>query len=284
MQSVPDEFRSYLKTQGLTESSTDLYTVDARNFLSWLEGRCLPIEEIIPDDIKDWINMLANSSLSPSTQQRKLASIRKLFLFLMRTGRAKSNPAQLVRIHRVGRRAPAHRADPRILEALEQSVPYKFSERDEAMIALLSKGGLRVSEIESLRCKHITQTDDGVEIKIENGWPRIVVIRGEHGDRIHRYRLALEKSGRTDTDPFFCNHSNQPICRQAIWATLFRRSERLGIPVLNPASLRNLFIQELVNSGQTCEQIARKAGLRHTDSLRIYRSDRPASVSVTAPM
>src|SRR5690606_38744610 len=93
---VLTEFDRDLRARGAAERTRRAYGVDLGAFAAWAAEQGLDPEGLRHRDVRRFAAGLSSAGAAPSTVARKLAAIRGLFGFLVRTGRAGQNPAELV--------------------------------------------------------------------------------------------------------------------------------------------------------------------------------------------
>src|ERR1700709_112325 len=82
-----------LSGRGAAERTRKAYAVDLGQFVDWVGER--PPKDLRHRDVRRYAAGLSSAGAAPATVARKLAAIRGLFDFLVRTERAGQNPAEL---------------------------------------------------------------------------------------------------------------------------------------------------------------------------------------------
>src|SRR6476646_297891 len=88
------EFDRDLRRRGLADRTRRAYGVDLGQFVEWI-GERAPAE-VRHRDVRRYGAGLSSGGAAPATVARKLAAVRGLFDFLVRTERVGQNPADLV--------------------------------------------------------------------------------------------------------------------------------------------------------------------------------------------
>ena len=83
-----------LRGRGMAERTRQAYGVDLGQFVEWAGERAPG--DIRHRDVRRYAAGLSSEGMAPATVARKLAAIRGLFGFLVRTERVGQNPADLV--------------------------------------------------------------------------------------------------------------------------------------------------------------------------------------------
>jgi integrase/recombinase XerC/integrase/recombinase XerD len=140
-----------LAARGSAERTRHAYGVDLGQFSAWCAERGLEPEGVRHRDVRRYGAGLSAGDAAPSTVARKLAAIRGLFDFLVRTERMPANPADLVSSPKRDGKLPkvlSHEQMSDLLERIPASTPLEL--RDRAMLELAYSCGLRCEEIVNL--------------------------------------------------------------------------------------------------------------------------------------
>lgn len=161
----------------------------------------------------------AKQGIAPSTAARKLSSLKQFCLFLQSEGLRKDNPAHSLRGPKQGRPLP------KILSEADVDALFKAAETDVSpkgvrflcLLEILYAGGLRVTELVTLKKNAIGRRDGCLMIKGKGGRERLVPLTGAA-------QRAIEKwvSVRDDTLPA------QAIAKDRAKSFLFPSGSKLG--------------------------------------------------------
>jgi integrase/recombinase XerC len=167
-------FEKWLRDdQDRSELTVSAYLVDIQNFATWFEqtsGRGAQLERITPTDIKDYRAWLQTAQeQKPSSVNRRLAALRSFFKWAVQEDRVGRNPLNGLKPLRQQEAPPRWlelQAEHKLQQALELHAPVVSAEtelrpferlqyRDVAMVVLMWKAGLRVSEVTALDRRHV---------------------------------------------------------------------------------------------------------------------------------
>ncbi|HEX9967742.1 MAG TPA: site-specific integrase, partial [Solirubrobacterales bacterium] len=85
-----------LRARSAAERTRRAYGVDLGQFVEWARGRGAEPGEVRHRDVRRYAAALSAAGAAPASVARKLAAIRGLFDFLVRSERLGQNPADLV--------------------------------------------------------------------------------------------------------------------------------------------------------------------------------------------
>ncbi|HZO05822.1 MAG TPA: tyrosine-type recombinase/integrase, partial [Solirubrobacterales bacterium] len=253
-----------LRARGSAERTRRAYGVDLGGFVEWVGPQGLGPTDVRHRDVRRYAAGLSTAGAAPATVARKLAAIRGLYGFLVRTERAGSNPAELVSSPKRAEKLPSVLSTEQmrsLLERIPAGTPLEL--RDRAMLELAYSCGLRCEEIVNLDVGAVDFESEQVRVLGKGSKERILPI-GEPAQRaLERYlqkgrralatepreqALFLSKSGR--------RLSNSDVTRRL---GLWTREAALAAGV-SPHSLRHSFATHLLEGGADLRTIQELLG------------------------
>src|SRR5204862_5543760 len=125
---------------------------------------------------RDFLNHLyTERELSKSSVSRKLACLKTFFKFMVREGRLKANPAELITSPRLPKKLPSYLGEAEAAAMIEMPQGTTLKDlRDRAMLELLYASGLRVSELVGLNEDEIDLRQETVSVLGKGNKERIV--------------------------------------------------------------------------------------------------------------
>src|ERR1043166_9165021 len=94
--------------RAVSEHTRSSYKFDLRGFEAFLKLRKIGFRSIDHLVIRDFLGHLYERKLEKSSVARKLACLRTFFKFMVRDGRLKSNPAELISAPRLPKKLPSY--------------------------------------------------------------------------------------------------------------------------------------------------------------------------------
>ena len=149
MSNLLEDYESYLTTEKKASANTvSSYLRDVHQFAQEMEERDVPLDEVLPRDVEDYIRGLTRRGKSAATVTRSVASIKSFYNCLLSRGLVESNPARNVTAAKVERKLPQILTSREVELFLEQPDCSDLKGyRDRAMLELLYATGIRVSEL-----------------------------------------------------------------------------------------------------------------------------------------
>ena len=284
-----DRYADHLRTQrGLKPSTVRNYTNHARDFLTDREHRAggLALETLDVAAINDYM-LRESRRLSASSMQAAAGVLRSLLRFLHVEGLIDRDLAVAVPTVAKWRLASLVRAADatfvmRLLAACDRGM--SIGRRDWAILILLSRLGLRISEVAALRLDDLD-------------WRAGELVISGKGDRKERLPLPVDV-GEAIVDWL---HDGRPDCRSrlvfirsrsphvglnptSLNGVVHRACERAGLPALTAHQLRHTAATEMLRAGAGLREVGQVLRHRGSEVTSIYaKVDRRALADLVQP-
>jgi site-specific recombinase XerD len=261
-----------LRARGAAERTRRAYGVDLGQFVAWAEERAPG--DVRHRDVRRYAAGLSSEGAAPATVARKLAAIRGLFDFLVRTERIGQNPADLVSSPKREEKLPRVLSAEQVRELLER-IPARtpLELRDRAMLELAYSCGLRCEELVNLDLGALDFETEQLRVLGKGSKERLLPVGEPAQQALRRYAergrqalagdpreraLFLSKSGR--------RLSNSDVTRRlGLWV----REAALAAGV-SPHSLRHSFATHLLEGGADLRTIQELLGHASISTTQVY--------------
>lgn len=263
------DFLTYIQDQGKSQLTAKTYRYSLGIFNEWLLQNGGDISKLTRVDVQLFIQYLESKGNSASTINNRFAAITQFARFI-------GNPDIIENI-RVPQVRQAKNIAPESLERTERNnllrgVERKDNPRDIAIVNLLIRTGIRVSELVALDRSDVVIGERSGSITVRNG-------KGNVSRRVPlsaEARLYLSKylDTRDDNDPaLFLSNYRQRISVRAVQHML----SNYGV---HPHALRHTFAKELVSKGVDITTVADLCG--HADINVTRRYSKPTEKDLEA--
>jgi integrase/recombinase XerC/integrase/recombinase XerD len=262
------------RTRGIAERSRRAYAVDLGQFAEWARGRGIAPRAVRHRDVRRYGAGLSGEGAAPATVARKLAAIRGLFDFLVRTERIAQNPADLVSSPKRDQKLPQVLSGEEmrtLLERIPARTPLEM--RDRAMLELAYSCGLRCEEIVLLDVgSHDFETEQ-LRVLGKGSKERLLPV-GEPAQRALRTYLERGRGALVGDDrerALFLSKSGRRLSSSDV-------TRRLGLWVreaalaggISPHSLRHSFATHLLEGGADLRTIQELLGHASISTTQVY--------------
>ncbi len=268
------EYDRELRTRGAAERTRRAYAVDLAGFVEWAEPQGLAPGDVRYRDVRRFAAGLSAADAAPATVARKLAAIRGLYGFLVRTERAGHNPAELVSSPKRGESLPKVLSSEQmrsLLERIPARTPLEL--RDRAMLELAYSCGLRCEEIVNLDLGAVDFESEQVRVLGKGSKERQLPV-GEPAQRaleryLQRGRHALAAEPREQA--LFLSKSGRRLSPSDVTRRLglWTREAALAAGV-SPHSLRHSFATHLLEGGADLRTIQELLGHASISTTQVY--------------
>ena len=229
-------------------------------------------------DLSDHIRWLSRErGYEPSTVTRHLATVRVFFRWLHATGSIARDPARLLERPTLWKRLPGAMTAKQMQSLVEFPSPADgpLWLRDRAMLELMYGGGLRASEVCTVKVNDFHETLGALAVTGKGGKQRVVPIGVPAIEWTKRYltecRPTLVRAGTTrDAFRLLLSFSGRPLDRVAVWQLVKKNAARAGLADVHPHTLRHSFATHLVQGGADLRVIQELLGHASITTTQIY--------------
>lgn len=263
---MEEKFIEYMKEERLSENTYNSYASDIRIFKSYyIDSYGEELKELIHSDVKMYLNYLYKNNIAPTTINRKVAALKEYNLFLISAGIQKDvviSDKDYIKVQKS--MIPKALPDKQSINKLyhSASIDPKHAKRDYCVIVLSANGGLRASEIVSIRLVDIKLEERLIYIIGKGNKFRQVVISNIMYDALVEY-LKEREAINTENPYLFLGQKNintkEPMKRNFCNRILSKYTEECKIAKINPHKLRHLFCTNALKAGYTIIQVANQA-------------------------
>jgi len=231
------QFKDYLLSDGIGIAKIGRYMLDAKKFCLMLNK---PVKDATETDIRKVIGDIEQSELAPETKRCFKVFVRKFYRFLHGVTKKGEYPSAVGWIS-----LAMSQKDRKMPEELLNESEFKDliracdNIRDKALISALAESGARVSEIGTMKIKHVSFEIHGARLSItgKTGARKILVI----GSTPYLQQWINSHPFNDDPDAFlWYNPRGGLLCYNRITAVLKKAARKAGIKKrIHPHLLRH---------------------------------------------
>jgi len=271
-----EAFEEYmLREKNYSILTTRAYIDDVQKFKKFLKNEldCDVLEEVNYGQIRSWIVHLSNNNLSNISINRKIASIRAFYRFMIKIQEIQYNP--LIK-HR-SLKFPKKKQIPFSEKELNNILEVEFSEdfdgiRNKLIIEMFYVTGIRRSELINLRQKDIDFSTKTIKVIGKRNKERILPLLENVLELAKKYLNERSKLNNiTDKDYFFLTKKGVKIYDLLVYRTV---KKYLGYvsskSKKSPHVLRHSFATHLLDNGADLKSVKELLGHSSLSSTQIY--------------
>jgi len=272
---IIDEFIDHLWLEdGLSKNTLNSYRFDLELFIGWLDKSLKKnILDTSQVDIQQYLSLKFTTSKSRSIS-RLLATLRRLFRYLLRQNKIKIDPTLEIQSPKLPKSLPKSLSEEDV-ELLLDAPDLKTNAglRDKAMLELLYACGLRVSELVNILLTELSMTEGVIRITGKGNKTRLVPMGEEAVDWIKKYidesRNVILK--QRVSKYLFITIRGGAMTRQAFWYLIKRYSIIANIKKpMSPHVMRHAFATHLLNHGADLRVVQMLLGHSDISTTQIY--------------
>ena len=224
--------------------------------------------------LRSFLSYLAESSYSPATMARKIATLRSFYKWLERNRVIDTNPMTLIRTPRQKKRLPKA-IDVEQVEKLLSAPNDKtlLGSRDRAILETLYSTGIRVSELVGINFGDIDETGQAIVIRGKGRKERIVPLGTHAMTALSHYIETLKVNDIPNNieDPLFVNKHTTRLSTRSVRRKVSKYLEQVGLdPSISPHTLRHSFATHLLDNGADLRSVQELLGHQSLSTTQVY--------------
>lgn len=259
-------FENYLINERQVSSNTvKSYLNDLNDLVSFINYEDKSLTEIDYFALRMFIAYLYDKGLSKSSIERKIATLRSFFKFLIKRGLIEDNPARMIKFPKKDKKLfTVFDIDTifSLLELPDKETPSGI--RDALILEFLYGTGVRVSELVNIKFDDIDFGGMRVRIFGKGKKMRVIPLSDYIMDLIKRYlsvREDIVQKGVVNTDHLFINKFGTALTDRSVRRIVDKYLKKAGLPLnYSPHSFRHTFATHLLENGADLRTIQKLLG------------------------
>ena len=281
-----DKFIRYIKFEKRYSNHTVIaYQSDLYQFIEFLNNpenqipapsaTILHPSQINHFHIRSWMVSLMDQKIIPRSIDRKIATLRKYFKFLVQEGEITINPTAKINTPKVPKNLPVIVEDTRLIQMLDENEVFKndFSGlRDNLIIEMLFGTGMRLSELLGIKETDINLYEGTVKVLGKRNKERIIPINNELKLLLARF-LEVKKNQQfyNNSLTLIVTNTGAEAYPKLIYNTVHKYLSYISTQdKRSPHVLRHTFATSLLNNGADLNAIKELLGHANLSATQIY--------------
>lgn len=267
-----DHFIAELAQQSLSTHTLAAYKRDLSLFSQWLATD--QILQVNNKRLDQWLND-SHNTVSISTINRRIATLRKFYQWATELGHINHNPASHLRTIKNQKAQQDPISSDQVyalLHAPDLNSP--LGVRDQSMLELLYATGLRVSELVDLQLSQLQSEQHLLRVMHPNQQAeRLIPLSPETVACLELYISQARPLilNNRQSDALFVSTHGSHMTRQAFWLIVKKYAHKANITnALSPHGLRHAFATHLLNNGADLKIVQLLLGHKNPSTTQIY--------------
>lgn len=267
-----DFFLSYLQNEKRLSPHTVLgYKIDLLQFSAFL--KTTPPLQAQHQDIREWIVHLSEDKVKNSSINRKIASIKSFYKFLVQRKKLEIDPTALIKTLKTPKRLPTF-IEEKNAANLFDSIEYHedfAGIRDKLLLELLYGTGIRLSELIHLKESDLDLVGKRIKVLGKRSKYRIIPLHKTLEELLGKYlQLKNDKTAMSSDFLLVTDKRNQ------LYPVFVQRKVKHYIEQIStvhkksPHVLRHTFATHLLNRGADLNAIKELMGHANLSATQIY--------------
>lgn len=275
MSSSTEAYLAYLDAvRSLSPRTIEAYRDDLCLFEASCEAAGRTVEDAEPADAREFVAGLVRAGYATASVNRALSAVKGFYRYMVRYGKAGSNPAKDVESIPAARTLPGFMFEADMSEFLDRAPGEGAAgARDRAIFETLYSTGCRVSEAAAMLVKDLDLARRRVKVKGKGGKERIVFLSEPAVGAIRDwlpYRASWIKAD-CPTERLFLNASGGPLSVRGIAYLVEKGFSRAGSRTrLSPHGFRHSFATHLVGGGADIRVVQAMLGHENISTTQVY--------------
>ncbi|MEN9297221.1 MAG: hypothetical protein RJA42_1490 [Bacteroidota bacterium] len=251
----------------LSSHTITSYSTDLEQFTAFINPT--ELQQVQAMDVRKWLISLSDDSLQNRSINRKLATLRTFYKYLLRTGKITENPMTSIRMVKTTKKIPHFVRESEMENLVENRIiATNFSEaRDELILFLLYGTGIRLAELISLQNSQVNLAAKTIRVIGKRNKERMIPIPAFLVELIETYRqfCPFENAHLLLTD------KGEPLYPMFVQRLVKKNlGEFSQLEKLSPHVLRHTYATHLLNRGADLNAIKELLGHANLAATQVY--------------
>lgn len=277
MKTNKDAFRDYLLLEKKYSPHTvGAYLNDIVSFESFVSESFDQdnIDAVNYSQVRSWIVFLVDQDVSNVTVNRKMASLKAFYKFLLKSKQIEVNPMLKHKSLKTPKVVQVPFSEKELKDLLvEIEVPVGFEEvRDKLVVEMFYVTGMRRAELIHLMIKNVDRSAGVIKVLGKRNKERIIPILPIIQNQIDSYiRERDDLENIIDSDYFFISKKGLKLSESFVYRLINSYFSRVSEKVKkSPHVLRHTFATHLLNNGADLNSVKELLGHSSLASTQVY--------------
>ena len=258
--------------RSLSNNTLNAYISDLKKLIGFCENKSLTT--LTKTIILEFINNLNTLGLSSRSTARIISSLKTFYKQQILNETMDANPMQSIKTPKLSKKLPDVLSYEEILKMMKFIDFTKLAgERDKTIVMLLYGGGLRVSELISLKVNDLFVDEGFIKVKGKGSKERLVPIGTKTINQVSYYVDSYRnKVAKADSKNYLIlNQRGRGLSRVSVFNLIKKLAIEAGIKKsISPHTLRHSFATTLIEAGANLRAVQQMLGHESITTTEIY--------------
>ena len=272
-----DSFLKYISYEKrYSQHTVNSYHQDLLQFSDFLDTKfnTHPLEGASQLMVRSWVLSLMDEGLSPKSVNRKIASLRSYFKFLLKREEISQDPTARVKLLKTQKQLPNFAEENELVDLLDRlEFDSSFDgARDRLILELLYGTGIRLSELIGLKESDVNPIERTIKVLGKRNKERIIPISNSLSEVVEDYKNHKKSLFSGDQNGHLIVNSNgEKAYPMMIYRIVKRYLNNLSsIDKRSPHVLRHTFATHLLNKGADLNAVKDLLGHSSLAATQVY--------------
>jgi integrase/recombinase XerC len=271
-----DSFLKYLQYEKRVSAHTSLaYKNDLDQFSKFLQKTYddVPPETANYGMVRSWIINLVDAEIEASSVNRKIASLKAFYKFLMRQEVITKNPMQKIRVLKTQKRLPSFVNEGDMVKVLDQT-PFTDSLddwRNKLILELFYATGIRLSELIQLKENQINLHERTIKVLGKRNKERIIPFPAGIVPILEGYKQVRNREVEMKNHGLLLvTDDGKPCYPMMVYRVVKKHLRQTGSEKTSPHVLRHSYATHLLNKGAEINAVKDLLGHSSLAATQVY--------------
>ncbi|MEP4535089.1 MAG: tyrosine-type recombinase/integrase [Cyclobacteriaceae bacterium] len=225
--------------------------------------------------LRSWIVSLMESGVSPTTVNRKIATLKSFFKFLQSREYIDQNPASRLKPLKTEKKLPSFVRENEMIDLLDE-ISFEFSDdfggvRDKVLIELLYCTGIRLSELINLQERQVNFFQGTIKVLGKRNKERVIPISDSFVKVIKEYLQIRNNEFQNASEFLLVTNTGEKLYPMMVYRTVRAYlSQVTTLSKKSPHVLRHTFATHLLDKGADLNAVKDLLGHTSLAATQVY--------------